>query len=75
VAARRVAAQVVKGYYVIDEILYFEDSVGRQQVVAPTQLRKKLLLENHHAVFAGHFLPKNLVQWVSQYYYWPGMKS
>jgi len=63
VAARRVAAQAVKRYYVIDGILYFEDSVvpGRRWVVAPTQLRKKLLLENHHAVFAGHFSPKKLV--------------
>ena len=61
----------------MDNILYFEDSVipGRQQIVVPAQLRRQILLENHNAVFAGHFAPNKLMQSVSQYYYWPGMKA
>jgi len=43
--------------------------------VVPTQLKRKLLLENHDAVFAGHCKPQKLIQQVNQYYYWLGMKS
>ena len=75
--AKQVLGQAQKGYYILDGVLYFEDSVvpGRRRIVVPTQLRKKLLLENHEAVFAGHFAPKKLMQRVSQYYYWPQMKA
>ena len=57
--------------------VYFEDSVvpGRQRIVIPPQLRRQLLLENHSAMFAGHFTPKKLMQRVSYYYYWPRMKA
>ena len=48
---------------------------GRGRLVVPAQLRKQVLLENHEAVFAGHFAPKKLMQRVSQYYYWPQMKA
>ena len=67
----------MKACYLVDGILYFEDSVipGRRRIVVPTQLRKQLLLENHEAVFAGHFAPKKLLQRVSRYYYWPQMKA
>ena len=77
VMAKKIATQALKGYYLIDGILYFEDSVvpGRQWMVVPTQLRRQVLLENHNAVFAGHFAPKKLMQRVSQYYYSPGMKG
>ena len=56
VAAKKVVAQAVKVFYLLDGILYFEDSVvpGRRRLVVPSQLRRKLLLENHSAVFAGH---------------------
>jgi len=60
VIARQVN-QTQKGYYVMNGVLYFEDSIvpGQRRIVVPAQLRKQLLLENHEAVFAGHFAPKN----------------
>ena len=75
--AKQIIIQVQKGYYIVDGILYFEDSVvpGRRRLVVPNQLRKQVLLENHESVFAGHFAPKKLMQRVSQYYYWPHMKA
>ena len=77
VAAKKIATQALKGYYLVDGILFFEDSAvsGRRRMVVPTQLRRQVLLENHSAVFAGHFGPKKLLQRVSQQYYWPGMKG
>ena len=48
---------------------------GQRRIVVPAQLRKQVLLENHEAVFAGHFAPKKLMQHVSQYYHWPQMKA
>ena len=77
VAAKKVATQALKGYYLVDGILYFEDSTvpGRQRMMVPAQLRRQILLENHSAVFSGHFGPKKLMQRVSQYYYWPGMRG
>ena len=75
--AKKIVTQALKGYYLVDNILYFEYSVipGRRRIVVPAQLRRQLLFENHSAVFAGHFAPKKLMQRVSQYYYWPGMKA
>ena len=77
IMAKKIVTQALKGYYLVDKILYFEDSVvpSRRRIVVPAQLRRQLLLENHSAVFAGHFAPKKLMQRVSQYYYWPGMKA
>ena len=77
VAAKKVATQALKGYYLVDGILYFEDSTvpGRRRMVVPAQLRRQILLENHSAVFSGHFGPKKLMQQVSQHYYWPGMRG
>ena len=77
VTAKMIVTQALKGYYLVDGVLYFEDSVvpGRQRIVVPAQLRRHILLENHSAVFAGHFAPKKLMRRVSQYYYWPGMKA
>ena len=77
VAAKKIATQALKGYYFVDGILFFEDSAvsGRRRMVVPTQSRRQVLLENHSAVFAGHFGPKKLLQQVSQQYYWPGMKG
>ena len=46
-----------------------------EKKVVPAPLKKQVLLENHEAVFAGHFLPKKLIQRVSQYYYWLQMKA
>jgi len=64
VIAKQVISQAQKGYYAMDGVLYFEDSIvpGRCRIVVPAQLRKQLLLENHEAVFAGHFAPKKLMQ-------------
>ena len=77
VAAKKVVTQALKGYYLVDGILYFEDSTvpGRRRMVVPAQLTGQILLENHSAVFSGHFGPKKLMQRVSQYYYWPGMRG
>ena len=49
VAARKIANQALKGYYLVDGILFFEDSAvpGRCRMVVPTQLRRQVLLENH----------------------------
>ena len=69
--ARQVTSQVKRSYYVLDGVLYFEDSImpGWRSIVVPAQLRKQVLLENHEAVLAGHFTPSKLMQHVSQYYY------
>ena len=77
IMAKMIVTQALKGYYLVDNIIYFEDSVipGRRRIVVLAQLRRQLLLENQSAVFAGHFAPKKLMQRVSQYYYWPGMKA
>ena len=77
VLAKRVATQAQKGYYIVDSVLYYEDSSvsGRQRLVVPTLLRKQLLLDNHDAIFVGHFAPKKMLQRVSQYYYWPKMSA
>lgn len=76
VTAKKVVTKALKGYYLIDGILYFDSTVpGRQRMVVPTQPRRQVLLENHSAVFAGHFGPKKLMKRVSQHYYWPGMKG
>ena len=42
---------------------------GWRRIVVPAQLRKQVLLGNHEAAFAGHFVPKKLMQRVSQYCY------
>ena len=77
VAAKKIASQALKGYYLVDGILFFEDSAvpGRRRMVVSTQLRRQVLLENYSAVFAGHFGLKKLLQQVSQQYYWTGMKG
>ena len=77
VAAKKIATQALKGYYLVDGILFFKDCTvsERRRMVIPTQLRRPVLLENNSAVFAGHFGPKKLLQRVSQQYYWPGIKG
>lgn len=77
VTAKKIVTQALKGYYLVDDILYFEDALvpERRRIVVPVHLRRQVLLENHTAVFAGHFAPKKLMQRVSQYYYWPGMRA
>ena len=75
--AKKITAQAQKEYYTVDCVLYFEDlsSAGRQRLVVPTMLRIQLLLNNHDAIFAGHFTPKKMLQRVSQYYCWPRMNA
>ena len=74
VTSRHIVSQSVKGYFVLDGILYYEDGLvpGRRLVVL-TQLRRQVLLDNHESLHAGHFAPKKLLQRVNQYYYWPRM--
>ena len=76
-AAKRVINQGHKGYYVIDGILYHEDAMmpSRRRLVVPTQLRDQVLMENHDAMYAGHFAAKKMYGKVSQYYFWPGVKG
>ena len=61
----------------MDGVLYFEngDVTGRRRLVVPASLRQKLLSEHHEAMFAGHFACKKMYSWLSQYYYWPGMRA
>ena len=77
VVTRQVTSQAQCDYYILDGVLYFEDSImpGWRRIVVPAQLKKQVLLENHEAVFARHFEPKKLMQYVSQHYYWPQMKA
>ena len=67
--ARQVTSQAQCGYHILDGVLYFEDPImpGQRSVVIPTQLRKQVLLENHETVYAAHFVPKKLIQHVSQF--------
>ena len=66
-----------KGYYVIDGILYYEDTevCDHRCVVVPHHLRQKLLDEHHDLPFAGHFAVKRMVQRIKQFYYWNGLRS
>jgi len=48
--------------------MYYEDSIvpNRRRLVVPTHLRRKVLLDDHGPLFAGHFAPKKLLQRVNQ---------
>ena len=59
----------------MDGILYYENSDCNRRLVVPTSLRNAVLIENHEAVFAGHFAPKKMFSKLCQYYYWPGMRA
>ena len=74
---KKVVTQCQKGFYLLDGVLYYEDSAasGRRRIVVPEHLRKEVLSENHEAVFAGHFSPKRMFNKLSQYYYWQGMRG
>ena len=60
--ARQVTSLAQRGYYILDGVLYFEDSImpGRRRIVVPAQLRKQVLLENHEAVFCRPFYTKEV---------------
>jgi len=75
--AKKVTANVQKGYYLVNEVLCYEDSSvsGRLRLVVPTLLRRQLLLGNHDAVFVGHFAPKKMLRRVRQYYYLPRIST
>ena len=75
--AQRVSVQGKKGYYVVDNILYYEgtDMPGRCRLVVPNHLRERILDEHHDSCFAGHFAAKKMKQRVSQYFYWDGMNA
>jgi len=64
VMSKRIVSQSVKGYFVLDGILYYEDGLvpGRRRLVVPTQLKRQVLLDNHESLYAGHFAPKKLLQ-------------
>ena len=59
-----VVGEAQKGYYVVDDILYYEgiDVCNHRCVVVPSHLRQKLLDEHHDLPFAGHFAAKKMVQ-------------
>ena len=77
VRARKLLTQAQKGYFLVDGVLYFEngDAAGRRRLVVPASLHKEVLSEHHEAMFAGHFALKKMYRWLSQYYYWPGMRA
>lgn len=66
-----------KGYYVVDDILYYEgaDVPDRRRVVVPGHLKQQILDEHHDSPFAGHFAAKKTAQRISQYFYWSGLKG
>ena len=68
--AQQVLVQGKKGYYVVDNILYYEgtDMPGRRRLVVPNHLRERILDELHDSCFAGHFDAKKMKQRVSQYF-------
>ena len=74
---QRVVDQAQRGYFLVDGILYHEDSSNspRRQLEVPEKLRKEVLEEGHDATYAGHFAPKKLYKRVSQQYYWPRMRG
>ena len=70
--------QARKGYYVMDEVLYYEgpDVPDKWQLVVPSHLSTKVINKHHDSVFtAGHLAAKKTAQRINQYYYWSGMKS
>ena len=75
--AQKVWNQAQRGYFLVDGILYHEDSSSspRRQLVVPEKLRDQVLEEGHDATYAGHFAPKKLYKRVSQHYYWPRMRG
>jgi len=77
VQASRIVTQAQKGYFVVDGVLYCENSdmAGRRRLVVPASLQQEVLLEHHEAMFAGHFAPKKMYSRLKQYYYWPGMRT
>ena len=74
---KKIVTQCQKGYYLLDGVLYFEnsDASGRRRIVVPEKLKQEVLSENHEAVFAGHFSSKRIFDKLSQYYYWQGMRG
>ena len=66
-----------KGYYVVDDILYYEgpDMPNQRRVVVPTHLQQSILEEHHDSPFAGHFAAKKMSQRIRQYFYWNGLTS
>ena len=68
---------VKKGYYVVDDILYYEgpDMTGNRRIVVPAHLRQRILEEHHDSTFAGHFAAKKMSQRLRQYFYWDGLTS
>ena len=53
-----------KGYYVVDDMLYYEgpDMPNQRRVVVPTHLQQRILEEHHDSPFAGHFAAKKISQ-------------
>ena len=66
-----------KGYYVVDDILYYEgpDMPNHRRIVVPTHLQQRILEEHHDSPFAGHFAAKKMSQRIRQYFYWNGLTS
>ena len=59
---KKIVIQSQKGYYLLDGVLYFEnsDASGRRRIVVPEKLKQEALSENHEAVFAGHLSHKKM---------------
>jgi len=56
--AQRVLGQGKKGYYAVDNILYYEgtDMPGRRHLVVPNHLKEKFIEEDHTHVLLGILL-------------------
>ena len=76
--AHRILSVAKKGYFVLDNVLYYESSdvQGRRRLVVPEILRDQVVAEHHdELLFAGHFSVKKTLQKLKLYFYWPGMSS
>ena len=45
------------------------------RLVLLLQLIDQIVMENHDALYVGHFAVKKMYQKVSHYYFWPDMKG
>lgn len=72
--ARKLAAQQPL-FPLMDGILYYIDAHhgNCKRVVVPSHLRVKVLQENHHGLYSGHFSGNGIYNTLVRHWWWPGM--
>jgi len=75
--ARVVVNLSKKGFFLVDDFLYFEGAgvTDQRRVVVPNHLKQRILDEHHDEAYAGHFSVKKMIQRIAQHFYWTGMKG